>query len=203
MEIKDILKTLREKNNLTQEQLADKVMVTRQAVSRWENGETQPNTETLKLLSKLFDVSINTLLGDDQLICKCCGTPLDEISANNDYCEDCYDYFTKYQQFSDEGQFEAFVKQLINEINDLNIDGMPTVTGLNPLPGKFVNLSYRLPSGEYVKFLDDNATYLGNQLESLFDPNVCFGVLASLGFIMVCTYGEQGSNPELIIYKQR
>ena len=38
MEIKDILKKLREKNNLTQEQLAERVLVTRQAVSRWENG---------------------------------------------------------------------------------------------------------------------------------------------------------------------
>ena len=45
---------------------------TRQAVSRWENGETIPNTETLKLLSKFFDVSINTLLGSPrQLICQC------------------------------------------------------------------------------------------------------------------------------------
>ena len=44
MEIQGILKNLREKNNLTQEQLAERVQVTRQAVSRWETGETQPNT---------------------------------------------------------------------------------------------------------------------------------------------------------------
>ena len=57
----DILKELREKHNLTQEELAERVLVTRQAVSRWETGETQPNTETLKLLSREYDVSINTL----------------------------------------------------------------------------------------------------------------------------------------------
>ena len=57
MEIQGILKNLREKNNLTQEQLAERVQVTRQAVSRWETGETQPNTDTLKLLSRVFDVS--------------------------------------------------------------------------------------------------------------------------------------------------
>ena len=74
MEIQDILKNLREKNNLTQEQLAERVQVTRQAVSRWETGETQPNTDTLKLLSRVFDVSINTLLGSPrQLVCQCCG----------------------------------------------------------------------------------------------------------------------------------
>ena len=77
MEIRDILKNLREKNNLTQEQLAERVQVTRQAISRWETGETQPNTDTLKLLSRVFDVSINTLLGSpSQLVCQCCGMPL-------------------------------------------------------------------------------------------------------------------------------
>ena len=100
MEVKDILKNLREKNNLTQEEMAERVMVTRQAVSRWETGETQPNTETLKLLSKEFDVSINTLLGSPRkLFCQCCGMPLEEDdfisrntdgSFNEDYCKWCY-----------------------------------------------------------------------------------------------------------------
>ena len=74
METKDIIYELRTKKGLSQEELAEKIFVTRQAVSRWENGETIPNTETLKLLSQLFDVSINTLLGSPrQLICQCCG----------------------------------------------------------------------------------------------------------------------------------
>ena len=62
MDTKEIIYDLRTKNGLSQEELAEKVFVTRQAVSRWENGETTPNVETLKLLSKFFDVSINTLL---------------------------------------------------------------------------------------------------------------------------------------------
>ena len=100
MEIRDILTNLREKQHLTQEQLAERVMVSRQAVSRWENGETQPNTDTLKLLSKEFGVSINTLLGSPrQLICQCCGMPLSEDnmisrepdgSYNEEYCKWCY-----------------------------------------------------------------------------------------------------------------
>ena len=99
METKDIILELRTKNNLSQEELAEKVYVTRQAVSRWENGETVPNVETLKLLSKLFDVSINTLLGSPrQLICQCCGMPLDDTTVskepdgtfNEEYCKWCY-----------------------------------------------------------------------------------------------------------------
>ena len=49
METKEILRSIREKNNLTQEQFAERINVTRQAVSRWENGETQPNTEMMKV----------------------------------------------------------------------------------------------------------------------------------------------------------
>lgn len=99
MKTKDVILKLRTKNELSQEELAEKTFVTRQAVSRWENGETVPNTETLKLLSKLFDVSINTLLGSPRkLICQCCGMPLDDSSIsreidhtfNEEYCKWCY-----------------------------------------------------------------------------------------------------------------
>ena len=99
METKDILLQLRTQKGLTQEQLAEQVFVTRQAVSRWETGETTPNTETLKLLSKLFDVSINTLLGAPRtLICQCCGMPLEDATTsrepdgayNEEYCKWCY-----------------------------------------------------------------------------------------------------------------
>ena len=99
METKEILLKLRNKAGLSQEELAEKVYVTRQAVSRWETGETLPNTETLKQLSRLYNVSINTLLGSPRkLICQCCGMPLeDDIMAketdgsiNEDYCKWCY-----------------------------------------------------------------------------------------------------------------
>ena len=99
MKTKNIILELRKKSGLSQDELAQKLMVTRQAVSRWENGETVPNTDTLKLLSRVFDVSINTLLGEPrQLICQCCGMPLDDSTIskepngdfNEDYCKWCY-----------------------------------------------------------------------------------------------------------------
>jgi len=99
METKDIILELRTKRGLSQDELAEKIYVTRQAVSRWENGETIPNTEALKLLSSFFDVSINTLLGSPRkLICQCCGMPLEdsfiskEVSGefNEEYCKWCY-----------------------------------------------------------------------------------------------------------------
>ena len=254
MSTQEIIYELRTKNGLSQDELAEKVFVTRQAVSRWETGDTVPNTETLKLLSKLFDVSINTLLGSPrQLICQCCGMPMgDEIigrdkdgSLNEKYCKWCYadgtytysnmddlieiciphmteqgfseeqaraymqemlpklDYWKRYEELGDDGAFDEFKEQLIREINDLHIEGMPKVEKLNALVGKFVNLEYRLPGGMKVKFLDDGATYLGNQLPSEIVDGLCFGVLANMDFILICTYEKDGENPELLVYKKR
>lgn len=99
METKDVILALRTKHGLSQEALADRLFVTRQAVSRWETGETLPNTDALKGLSRLFDVSINTLLGSPrQLVCQCCGMPLEDAilskepdgTFNEDYCKWCY-----------------------------------------------------------------------------------------------------------------
>lgn len=255
METKHIIFNLRTQKGMSQDELAKKLMVTRQAVSRWENGETVPNTETLKLLSREFDVSINTLLGEPRkLICQCCGMPLesDEIigrnddgSLNEDYCKWCYadgtytysnmddlldvcvkhmvtedfseeqarsymksllpklDYWKRYDELSDDGQFEQFKIKLINEINALGIEGLPKVEKLNALVGKYVNLEYELPNGRKVKFLDDAKTYLGNQLESEFGGERCFGILADMDFILVCTYEADGENPELLLYRRR
>lgn len=99
MNTNDIIRELRIKNNLTQDEMAEKLFVTRQAVSRWENGDTTPGVDTLKLISQTFNVSINTLLGSPQkLVCQCCGMPLnDEVmsreqdkSFNEKYCKWCY-----------------------------------------------------------------------------------------------------------------
>ena len=87
METKEIIQALRTKQGLSQNELAERVHVTRQAVSRWENGETMPNVETLKLLSKELDASINTLLGAPRtLVCQCCGMPLQVVLCRRAVC---------------------------------------------------------------------------------------------------------------------
>ena len=213
------IRALRLLKGLSQDEVAEKVYVTRQAVSRWENGETTPNTETLMLLSKLFDVSINTLLGSPRkMICHCCGMELDDATTsretdggfNENYCKWCYhegeftlDFWQRYRELGGDEGFERFQQQLMAEFNALGVDGMPEVTGLNVLTGSYINLAYPLPSGEKVKFLNDNATYLGNQLHCLYGGSRCFGVVANMQFLLVCTYGPLGEDPELVVYKRR
>ena len=220
METKDIILELRTKHGLSQDELAEKVFVTRQAVSRWENGDTIPNTETLKLLSKLFDVTINTLLGSPlELVCECCGMSMKDTDIghekdgtfNEKYCKWCYaegdftmDFWKQYGELGGKEKFDEFKAQLIHEFNTLlHIDGLPKVDNLNVLSGDYINLEYTLPNGKTVKFLDDNATYLGNQLECEFGGDRCFGIAANMDFILVCTYEKDGANPELVIFKKR
>ena len=69
MEFNEKLQQLRKQNEMTQEQLAEKLFVSRTAVSKWESGKGYPNIESLKSISKLFSVSIDDLLSGEQLIC--------------------------------------------------------------------------------------------------------------------------------------
>ena len=219
METKNVIFELRTQKGLSQEELAAKVFVTRQAVSRWETGETVPNTDTLKLLSKLFDVSINTLLGSPrELVCKCCGMPLEDSNMsretdgdfNEEYCKWCYadgeytlDIWKRYAETDGTKKFEEFKKQIIGELNALlHIEGLPEVKDLNVLSGEFINMEYTLPNGEKAKFLDDKQTYLGSQLECASGYR-CVGIAANMDLLLVCTYEKDGENPELVIYKKR
>lgn len=99
METKDVIIQLRKSQNISQDEMAERLFVTRQAVSRWETGETVPNTETLKLISKEFGVSVDVLLGAAPQICQSCGMTLarDEDKGSEtgggkseEYCVYCY-----------------------------------------------------------------------------------------------------------------
>lgn len=70
MKISDKIKNLRTKNNLTQEELASKLHVSRQTVSKWEQEVTTPSLDTLKELALIFKVELIDLLDDSLLINK-------------------------------------------------------------------------------------------------------------------------------------
>ena len=102
MAIKDVLPEIRKEKGLTQEELAAKVYVTRQAVSRWETGETTPSIDMAKLIATVLDVPIMRVLDlPQEPSCQCCGTPFSvpnmdkgtdaDGNENPDYCKWCYD----------------------------------------------------------------------------------------------------------------
>ncbi len=102
MAIKDVLPQLRKERGITQEDLARKLYVTRQAVSRWETGETTPSIDMAKLIASALDVPVMRVLDlPQEPACQCCGTPFSvpnmpkgtdaDGSENPDYCKWCYD----------------------------------------------------------------------------------------------------------------
>ena len=102
MAINDVLTTLRQEKNMTQQELAAKLFVTRQAVSRWENGETTPSIDMAKLIANVLDVPIMRVLDlPQEPSCQCCGTPFSvpnmpkgtdaDGTENPNYCQWCYD----------------------------------------------------------------------------------------------------------------
>ena len=146
-----------------------------------------------------------------------CGADCDNCGyGKNKGCKGCTNtngcpfgkqcFVAKYILTGGKENYELFKNQLIDEINEITISGMPKIKELVPLNGSFVNLSYTLPNGNSASFLENDEIYLGTQVESEFnDENIirCFGVLANMDFILISEYGQNGENPELIIYKKR
>ncbi len=145
-----------------------------------------------------------------------CGANCEECSLYNNTCKGCKEtngcpfgkkcWIAKYIEVGDMDNYNKMKKELIDEFNSLNIDGMPKIDELYPLHGAFVNLEYELPNGVKTKLLSDDEPYLGNQVECLFndeDNKRCFGLVSNMNFLLVCEYGENGVNPEIVVYKKR
>ena len=93
-------------------------------------------------------------------------------------------------------------EELIAEFNALGIEDMEEVKSLNALSGAFVNLAYKLPGGQEIRFWDDGRIYLGNQLCKKGSDR-CYGLTADENYLLVCEYGEGGSDAEIVVYKRR
>lgn len=100
MAIKDTIAQVRAEKGLTQEQMARELYVTRQAVSRWETGETEPGIDMVKLIAVTFGVPLERFFDMPQeYFCQCCGMPIMDLtmhgteadgSVSDDYCKWCY-----------------------------------------------------------------------------------------------------------------
>ena len=130
MRVGEAIQSARRNAGLTQEQLAAKVYVTRQAVSRWENGDSEPGIDMRKLLASVLDVPVVGLLDlPDAPACQCCGTPFDvpdmpfgtnaDGTENPDYCGWCYH----------DGEFTS---SGLDEIIERNVPYLVQATGYTP-----------------------------------------------------------------------
>lgn len=101
MPIGQVIKAVREERLLTQSQFAHELFVTQQALSRWEQGSTEPSIDMIRLISTRFDVPMARLMElPDHGFCQSCAMPFyrhedhgtePDGTRNSDYCSYCYD----------------------------------------------------------------------------------------------------------------
>ena len=93
-------------------------------------------------------------------------------------------------------------QRLMEEFNALGIGDMPRITDLCQLDGSYINLEYTLSNGEKIRLLDDKKVYWGYQVEKA-NSDRCYGLAADAHNLLVCEYGCNGADPEIIVYKKR
>ena len=134
MALKDMIFEIRKKHGLSQEGLAGRLFVTRQAVSRWENGETTPTLSTLKSISLMLGVDAATLLGlSEPPICRGCGMQMRDINdfgtsadgtVTTEYCDYCY----KNGVFSRERVVEEMAEPNLRFLDKFNAENGTSYT---------------------------------------------------------------------------
>ena len=96
MQISEIITNLRKEHNLSQEDLAQTLFVTRQAVSKWERDEAFPGSDVMLRISSEYGIPVAALMGaPEDPLCQSCGMPLSQFPQhvnkhNADYCVWCY-----------------------------------------------------------------------------------------------------------------
>jgi hypothetical protein len=93
-------------------------------------------------------------------------------------------------------------QKLIEEVNALGIADLPKIDNLFVLQGSFINQSYNI-HGNCIKLLNDNDSYWGNQVEKPGCEGRCYGIACDEHYILVCEYGKDGTDAEIVLLKKR
>ena len=112
MNLSDNLKRIRKDNNLSQEQLAEKLGVSRQAVSKWESGQSYPEMEKVLLICKLFNYNIDELMNEN--IKEVDETKQSKININK-YVDDFFNFITKTIDMLSVMKFRQRIKCIIEQ----------------------------------------------------------------------------------------
>jgi len=134
MKFNEKLKLLRKENKLTQEELADKLNISRQAITKWESALGMPDIENLNYISKLFNISIDELIKDDLEVF---------INTNNKYIEEVEIDHTKHFDININKSYEIGI--ISNDKETIKIEVISNMEGIeNQIKIKFDNTYNKL-----------------------------------------------------------
>lgn len=113
MNLAENLKKIRKENNLSQEQLAEKLSISRQSVSKWESGQAYPEMDKVLQLCKLFNVSVDDLLNQD--VSELNNSKVVKTNINK-FIEDFLNYITKVIDLFSNLTFKEKVKCIFEQV---------------------------------------------------------------------------------------
>lgn len=113
MKLSDNLKRIRKDNNLSQEQLAEKLGVSRQAVSKWESGQSYPEMDKVLLICKLFNYNIDELMNEN--VKEVDETKQSKININK-YIDDFFGFITKTVDMLSNMKFKQKIKCIVEQL---------------------------------------------------------------------------------------
>lgn len=165
------LKKLRKDNNLSQEQLADKLGVSRQAISKWESGSAYPEMEKIIQICQLFDININDLLNNDIKEVK----NEKEVKNNiNKYLDDFLNFISKTINMFSSFSFKMKVKCLFEQFIVISVIILLFMIINSILTGIFSNIISFLPSS------------IHSVMYNLFDG--VLGILFTIIGVVICIH---------------
>ncbi|MGN8912826.1 helix-turn-helix domain-containing protein [Anaerofustis butyriciformans] len=184
------LQNLRKKHNLSQEQLAEKLEVSRQAVSKWENGSSYPEMDKLIMLSELFNIDIDMLIKGN----------LD--TENNEEGRELYEkMYNKFTKMITLGVVlillgVTFMASFDGGITFSNLSSLPVVVFLSLLAvSVFLFVYYGISWGNFTEehpyFEDFYTKDEKRRFNKLFAGMISFGVFLILLGIIVVVIGEE------------
>lgn len=146
MKLSDNIKFIRKENNLSQEQLAEQLGVSRQAVSKWESGQSYPEMDKVLLICKLYNYNIDELMNEN--VKEVSETNQSKININK-YIDDFFEFITKTVDMLSSMKFKqkmkCFMEQVIIAIFLVCIFAVIGIIGSEILGG----LIGRLPNNVY------------------------------------------------------
>ncbi|MBE5778995.1 MAG: hypothetical protein E7331_06665 [Clostridiales bacterium] len=109
----------------------------------------------------------------------------------------------RFRELGGEERYRQFRKQLANEINALEIPGVPEVDILEEMQGSDIPREYALCCGEKYSLLRKDGEYFGARVTGGFDGMSQYLLLAGMDFLLVAELGPAGTLPELMLWKRR
>ena len=194
MDIGKKLKDLRAKSGLSQEKVAERLYVSRQAISKWENNEAFPDMENLVALSKFYNVSVDYILDADEIRAEDKSTPADNKKYAGLDSSSLSPKMTAWKRWYNTARVSLAAVSIITVINYIlylcNIFNFVIPFGAGtPINILFYGMTYSGRNHAFQEMIDSTGAYYDRIPDALFYVILIFTSMMIIGYVVsaVCS----------------